>query len=79
MRLLTYIFIMSIVLISCKHDTKLDADAIVDKSIEVSGGELIGNSTIQFAFRGKHYSAKRKNGLFTLSRTISKDSITILD
>jgi hypothetical protein len=61
---------------SCEKDSK-DANVIVDRSIEVSGGELFKKSTIAFDFRGRRYAARRYGGGFSLSRLIinSQDSI----
>lgn len=61
---------------SCKKELK-DADVIVRKSIEVSGGDLIKNSSIEFNFRDKLYKAIRNNGKFQYER-IFKDSMGII-
>ena len=44
-------------LISCKEKKKevLTAQQIVDRSIEISGGDLFATSTLSFDFRDKHY------------------------
>lgn len=66
---------------NCKNEIKkedvkqLTANEIVEKSIEVSGGEKFNNSNISFNFRDKHYNAKRSNGKFWLER-IFKDSLS---
>ncbi|MBP0904209.1 DUF6503 family protein [Mariniflexile gromovii] len=60
---------------SCEKELK-DANAIVAKSIEVSGGNLVKNSNIEFDFRDKHYFAKRYSKGFVLPRV--SDSITDL-
>lgn len=52
----------------------MDANAIINKSIEVSGGELFKKSTIEFDFRDKHYKAIRDNGKFQYER-IFNDSL----
>ncbi|NMH88804.1 deoxyribose-phosphate aldolase [Flavivirga sp. Y03] len=59
---------------SCKQE---DAQYIIDKAIEVSGGSLIDSSSINFNFRDRHYIAKRHNGSFSYGRLTvsSKDSI----
>jgi hypothetical protein len=56
-----------------------DPQKIIDKSIEVAGGEKYLNTTIEFNFRGRHYIAKRNGGSFSYER-IFQDSIgTIRD
>ncbi len=58
-----------ILLLACKEETKtLTADEIVDRSIEVSGGNILDNATASFDFRGKHYTATRNNGQYILDR-----------
>jgi hypothetical protein len=59
---------------SCNTNERPNAQAIVDKAIEVTGGEKFDNSVISFDFRGRHYKATRNNGLYTYSREF-KDSI----
>jgi hypothetical protein len=75
--------IIAMLLVSCKNEPEvvsLSADEIINKSIEVSGGERFDRSAIDFEFRGKLYSATREKGKFKLSRvSIEKDSIFIID
>lgn len=65
---------ITIFFLSCEKQKKISAQDIVDKSIEVSGGNKIKNATMEFDFRDKHYKAIRNNGLFQLERMF-KDSI----
>jgi len=61
--------------ISCKNEIKtLNAQKIIDKTIENAGGENYEVATINFTFRNIKYSSKRKKGNFELSRTFT-DSI----
>ena len=62
--------------LSCKQTkpTVLNAQEIIAKTIEVSGGKLFDASTITFDFRDKHYKAKRDHGNFSLERHF-KDSV----
>ncbi|MFZ5971607.1 MAG: DUF6503 family protein [Bacteroidota bacterium] len=46
---------------------------IVDKAIEVHGGELFLNSTVEFDFRDRHYVAFRNGGTYRYER-IWRDS-----
>lgn len=73
-------FLWVIFLSGCKTDLeKCFVDTIIDKSIEVSGGEKFNNSTIDFDFRGRHYKAIRDNGLFQYEREFQDALGTIKD
>jgi len=66
---LVLLFIITLVLFSCVNSkSKNPADGIIDKAIEVSGGDIFSNSTIDFDFRNRHYKAVRNNGLFEFER-----------
>jgi hypothetical protein len=52
---------------------------IVDKSIEVSGGNLYKSCNISFTFRDIRYEMQNANGRKILKRIIKKDSTEILD
>ena len=55
------VFIVVILLVfSCKNEEKLTAQDIVDKAIEVAGGETYKGSEISFDFRGRTYTSKRE-------------------
>ena len=69
------LFISTFLIISCKQEPQLTANDIVNKAIEVSGGERFKNSTINFDFRDKHYKAIRENWKFQYEREF-KDSIS---
>ncbi|TXE15027.1 deoxyribose-phosphate aldolase [Seonamhaeicola algicola] len=77
-RICLIVFITS-VLVNCKQDEKLTAKTIIDSTIEVSGGNKVSNSTIEFNFRDIHYTAHRNNGIFELGRTFVKENDTIVD
>ncbi|TDU40533.1 hypothetical protein BXY82_2584 [Gelidibacter sediminis] len=57
-----------------KSVAKASANEIIEKSIEVSGGEVFEKSNIEFDFRDIHYKAHRKGGKFQLERYI-QDSV----
>ncbi|MEP3839129.1 MAG: DUF6503 family protein [Algibacter sp.] len=63
---------------SCEKQT-ISAEAIINKSIKVSGGERFKTSTIEFDFRDKHYLAKHNNGNYVLERISVKGSDSIID
>lgn len=67
----------TILFLSCEKQKEISAQNIVDKSIEISGGDKIKNSTIAFGFRDTYYKAVRNNGHFKLERMF-KDSTNII-
>jgi hypothetical protein len=76
------IVVLALLVFSCKNESKtqqLTANEIINKSIEVSGGELYNQSDIIFDFRDIKYKAKRNGSLFVLTRTIFEDNDTIFD
>lgn len=70
------LFVSLVLFFSCEQDVK-DANVIINKSIEVSGGNLFKNATIAFDFRDKHYKAIRNNWKFQLEREF-KDSLNVI-
>ena len=77
MKKLIFTFSFLLMIISCKQDTQTNVQDIIDKSIKVSGGDIIAVSTLDFDFRDRHYKAIRNNGLFQLEREF-KDSTNII-
>lgn len=69
------LFGLFFVLIAC--DTKKDAQAIIDESIAIAGGQHINKKDIEFVFRDKEYGAKHNDGLFEYVR-LFKDSIGLI-
>ena len=65
--------LVTITLVSCNTSLK-DPQKIIDKAIEVAGGEKYLHSTIEFDFRDRHYVAQREGGKYSYER-IFKDSI----
>ncbi|HLV15529.1 MAG TPA: DUF6503 family protein [Xanthomarina sp.] len=65
----------------CKktEPTVLNAQEIVDKAIEVAGGNKFDASTIEFDFRDKHYKAIRNHGEFSLERHFNDSIFTLRD
>ncbi len=72
------IVIAALVLVNCKKENTINAQNIVDKSIEASGGKMINDATIEFDFRGRHYKAIRNNGTYQLERTFN-DSVNVIN
>jgi hypothetical protein len=72
-------FVSMILACGQKAKTELSAQEIVDKSIEVSGGEGYKKNTFSFDFRGRSYVMERNNGRKVLKRISQIDSNTVLD
>lgn len=76
MRIIYILFILA-TLTSCKKEISLTAQDIVDKIIDVSGGEKYFNAEIDFDFRDKHYRSVREGGKFQYERQF-QDSIGVI-
>ena len=79
MKSFLYLVIL-LVLWSCGDGSLTDPQLIVDKSIEVHGGEHYNNMFAEFDFRERHYTVERKggrNGTFTYTR-VTQDSLGVL-
>jgi len=74
MKHILYSLSLILVVTSCKPENVFNAQEIVDKTIEVSGGDKFNTSTISFDFRDIHYKAIRNNGLYQYERFIT-DSV----
>ena len=71
--------LLFMVVFSCNKNKQVDANLILNKSIEVSGEKLIDSSEITFDFRNRKYKAIRQNGKFLLGRTTVKGTDSIYD
>ncbi|MCM4169731.1 deoxyribose-phosphate aldolase [Arenibacter sp. H213] len=78
---IVYFAVFAVMLVSCKEQPKseLTAQEIVDKSIEVSGGEKYKNSTISFKFRDLEYRSTWKDNKRELSRAGIMNSMQVVD
>ena len=67
--------------LSCleKRSPDLDPQQIVDKSIEVCGGDLYKSSTFSFEFRNRKYVLERLNNRKLLKRIQKNDTLDIVD
>ena len=72
---------IAIVLTSCssKPEQLPSAQEIVDRSIQVSGGQLHRTKDVSFAFRNLGYASTPENGRKVLQRIIAVDSFRIVD
>ncbi|HEY5692464.1 MAG TPA: DUF6503 family protein [Cyclobacteriaceae bacterium] len=76
----TLFLIFSLVILFLGCNSKLnDPQQIVDKAISFAGGEKYLNSVIEFDFRGRHYVARRKGGLFSYERIFDDSLGTVHD
>jgi hypothetical protein len=74
MRLFLLFIFIGITITSCLSPKETNAQDIIDKSIEVSGGDLYKNLDFEFEFRGRHYISNIENGDFEYTR-VTKDSV----
>ena len=76
-----YSVLLVIMTLACKEEVKknLTAQEIVDKSIEVCGGQLFLNSSVAFDFRDRHYISDMKGKEMTLTRILNNDTIHLKD
>ncbi len=80
--MLRYIFIIILFMtIGCKNKNsdKIAVQDIIDKSIEVSGGNLYRSCNLSFTFRNVRYELENITGKKILKRIVTNDSSTILD
>lgn len=78
MKIVHLIFLTGLIVFSgCRDHTKVEsnlAQQVVDKAIEVVGGEQFKNAVIEFDFRDRHYKAIRNKWKFQYER-IWSDSL----
>lgn len=79
MNLKNAILIFTILLVIGCENKKQTAEEIMNKTIQMHGGELYENSTIDFDFRGRHYKLVRDQGQFAYHRIFSDSSDTYHD
>ncbi|MDX1279261.1 DUF6503 family protein [Oceanihabitans sediminis] len=77
MQNLKYLILFFLVFTACKEETLVNAESIIDKTIEVSGGEKFLQVEIEFDFRDKHYKATRDHGIYQYEREF-KDSTQVI-
>jgi len=74
-----YSCILVLLFMSCNQKPKeLTAKDILDKTIEVAGGERYDNAEIDFTFRNIKYKSIRQNGRFSLQRFLP-DTLNTVD
>ncbi|MGX1929105.1 DUF6503 family protein [Flagellimonas sp. 2504JD4-2] len=77
----TLIGILALFVLSCKDKPKneVTVQEIVDKSINVSGGDMYASHGTSFEFRNRKYISQNVDGKKILKRVSMLDSVTILD
>ncbi|WP_189362793.1 DUF6503 family protein [Algibacter mikhailovii] len=79
MRNTACVSLVLLLVFNCSKSRHQDVQTIVNKSIEISGGNQIDTATMAFTFRNKIYKAKRQKNRFRLERISVKGKDTILD
>lgn len=69
-----FFFILSLIFAVACSPAKDEAQQIVDRAMAAAGTDNVLNARIEFDFRGRHYVANRKDGIFSYER-IFKDSL----
>ncbi|MFU8859421.1 MAG: DUF6503 family protein [Cyclonatronaceae bacterium] len=77
---LAAILTMAMLLMACSNQVSVpEVQRIIDRSIEVHGGDRYLRSEITFTFRDIHYLARRENGLYSYERRFTDERGTIHD
>jgi len=79
MKFISSFFFIILLIMSCTKTKTINVSEIVNRSLEVSGGDKIGNATIQFTFRDKNYKAFRRFGHYQFERSFILEKDTIID
>lgn len=79
LRFTVIIFIFLAIGCRNRNSGTIDVQDIIDKSIEVSGGNLYASCNISFTLRDVRYELENNTGRKILKRIINNDSTTILD
>ncbi|MGB5479646.1 MAG: DUF6503 family protein [Eudoraea sp.] len=79
LRFTVIIFIFLAIGCRNRNSGTIDVQDIIDKSIEVSGGNLYSSCNISFTLRDIRYELENNTGRKILKRIINNDSTTILD
>src|SRR5690606_40711756 len=74
----TYLFLLSIILITSSCSKPQTAEDIVVRAIEQAGGKYYNHKKISFDFRDHTYVSCRQDGMYALKR-ITQDTTKIVD
>lgn len=78
-KIYSVLFILTAFACKSEGSEKMTAQAIVDKSIQASGGQLFQNSVVSFDFRDRHYISEMRGKKKTLIRILKNDTVHIKD
>lgn len=70
--------LISVLIVACSSNIT-DPQKIIDKAVEVAGGDKFTKSTIEFDFRDRHYITRRKGGTFSHERVFKTSTDTVHD
>ena len=76
------IILFAFFVVSCKNENahkSMSAEEIINKSIEVSGGDIFSKSEIFFEFRDKTYMSRRLGDEFLMVRMFEENNDSITD
>jgi len=75
------LLLAALTVLACRESQEpaLTAGEIVERAIEVAGGDRYRTSRIEFDFRGRHYVSYRENGKRILQRLTPTDTALIED
>ena len=79
MKKIVVFYLLLIFVFNCNEETPIDANTIINKSLEISGAQFIDSSKITFDFRDRKYVATRQKGRFLLGRITIKDTDSVFD
>ncbi|WP_121067399.1 DUF6503 family protein [Maribacter vaceletii] len=75
---IVFVFFSLLLLFSCNEKEKNPtAQAVIDRSIEVSGTKFFKNKEVSFTFRNKEYTSIPMEKGFELQRKFIKDSVVV--
>jgi len=77
MQNLKYLIVVCVLFIACKTEKVETANTIINRAIEVAGGEKYIDAEIVFDFRDKQYTAIRKNEIYQYEREF-KDATQVI-
>jgi len=79
MQKLKYLIVVCVLFVACKTEKVETANTIIDKAIEVAGGEKYADAEIVFDFRDKKYTATRKKEIYQYEREFKDTTQVIRD
>ncbi len=78
LRIKLTVVLISFLICGLDSNSQESAQGIIDKTIEVSGGDNYHNYIMEFDFRHKHYVSKRNNGVFEYARIVKDNGKKVI-